>query len=133
VNSYKVDAIVCHGNVVLVYAENTNSGTKAYIAGSELQIEKLDGFIGRYKLLDCDGKPMYRILGKSYYQEGVLILLPSDEEEDNDEEESNENDGVDTGDKDDVIEGYVIEKARTQLVSILQRITRRKRRNGTIQ
>lgn len=115
-NSYKVDAIVCHGNVVLVYAENTNSGTKAYIAGSELQIEKLDGFIGRYKLLDCDGKPMYRILGKSYYQEGVLILLPSDEEEDNDEEESNENDGVDTGDKDDVIEGYVIEKANAACV-----------------
>ena len=95
---------------MFVYAENTKSGVKVYI-GEELQLDQLEGCMGKCKLVDNNGQPIPRIPGKNtYMQEGVVFLLPSSDDEDGDEEEGNEFDDDNIGG--DVIKSDVIDKAK---------------------
>jgi len=110
VNRVKVDAILCKGNVVFVDAENPKSGVKVYIAGEELQLDQLEGFMGRYKIVDHNGQQIPRIPGKIYMQEGAVFILQSNEGEDEDDEESNEWDDDNIGGDD--IRSKDVDKAK---------------------
>lgn len=109
-NYVKVDSIVVIGNAVIVHAENTKTGVKAYIAGDELELDQLTDFIGRYKILDKNGNPVPRIKGNNYMEEGALFVLSSNDDDEEDEEESSEWDDDNNGG--DMISSNDIEKAK---------------------
>ena len=113
---YKVTSILCQGEVTTYTVKDLKMGRVAWIGEDQLELCKMEGYVGVYDKIDSNGNPIPRIPGKDYNQQVVVYHTPKygDDDDDDDDEES---------DIDPVIDGKAKDVARS-MESAMQRITR---------